>query len=150
METTAWRLQMMHASLVSIFGMKTHMWIALPSPVWTNYSLNTYVCRNQQINIQNSMSSKPKLYWLVMFSILIWLLKSLRKKCRYPSLNLWNPSPKSLNKKGIRVERDQGDVSCVTLCQGVNQEGNDTHYSFYVTLLVNDLVFATHGIFRTS
>ena len=142
---------MMCASLESIFGMKSHMWIALPSSVWTNYSLNTYVCRNQQINIQNSMSSKPKLYWLVMFSILIWLLKYLRKKCRYPSLNLWNISPKSLTKKGIRVERDQGDVRCVNLCQGVNQGGwNGTHSSFYVTLLGNDLVFATHGIFRTA
>ena len=90
-------------------------------------------------------------YWLVMFSILIWLLKSLRKKCRYPSLNLWNPIPKSLNKKGIRVERDQGDVSCVNLCQGVNQGvGNDTHSSFYVTLLVNDLVFETHRIYKTA
>ena len=142
---------MMCASLESIFGMKSHTWVALPSSVWINSSLKTYVCRHRQINNQNSMSSKPKVYWLVMFSILIWLLKSLRKKCRYPSLNLWNPSPKSLNKKGIRVERDQGDVSCVNLCQGVNQGGgNGTHSSFYVTLLVNDLVFATHGIFRTA
>jgi len=141
---------MMCASLESIFGMKSHMWISLSYLVWTNSSLKTYVCRHQQINGQNSMSSKPKVYWLVMFSILIWLLKTLKKKCRYPSLNLWNPSPKSLNKKGIRVERDQGDVSCVNLCQGVNQGGgNDTHSSFYVTLLVNDLVFTTHRIFRT-
>ena len=141
----------MRASLESIFGMKSHMWIALSSSVWTNSSLNNYVCRNDQIDNQNSMSSKPKVYWLVMFSILIWLLKYLRKKCRYPSLNLWNPGPKSLNKKGIRVERDQGDVSCVNLCQGVNQGGgNGTHSSFYVTLLVNDIVFTTHGIFRTA
>ena len=142
---------MMRDILESIFGMKSHMWIALPFSVWTNSSLKTYVCRHRQINNQNNMSSKPKVYWLAMFSILIWLLKSLRKKCRYPSLNLWNPSPKSLNKKGTRVERDQGDVSCVNLCQGVNQGGgNGTHSSFYATLLVNDLVFAPHGIFRTS
>ena len=142
---------MMCVSLDSIFGMKSHMWIPIPSSMWTNSSLKTYVCRHRKINKKNNMSNKPKVYLLVMFSILIWLLKSLRKKCRYPSLNLWNLSPKSLNKRGIRVERDQGDVSCVNLCQGVNQGGgNDTHYSFYVTLLVNDLVFATHGIFRTA
>ena len=108
-------------------------------------------CRHHQINNQNNMSSKPKVYWLVMFSILIWILKSLRKLCKYSSLNLWNPSPKSLNKKGIRVEKDKGDVSCVNLYQGVNQGGgNDTQYSLYVTLLVNDVVFSTHGIFITT
>ena len=120
----------MCASLESIFGMKSHMWIALPSSGWTNSSLKTDVCKHQQINNQNNMASKPKVYWLVMFSILIWLLKYLRKKCRYPSLNLWNPSPKSLNEKGIRVVRPRRCQLCqlVSRCEPRSRE----RYSFFI------------------